>query len=127
MRAITLTALGASFPLLISARDCSKSTFQHVIPSNSTVTYITKVATNGTFTDAYANANATGLPEGCAVSIQVPTSANSSYHVAIYLPDQWNHRIMTTGNGGYAGFTNWRDLGVYSHYGFATLTTASKP
>ena len=113
-------------PLLAEAKDCSQAAFQKIIPSNSTFNYVTKVAAGGTFTDAYANANATGLPEGCAVSVRVPTPGTSSYNMAIYLPNKWNSRIMTTGNGGYAGFTNWQDLGIYSQYGFAALTTVSK-
>ncbi|THZ86515.1 tannase and feruloyl esterase [Aureobasidium pullulans] len=119
----TLGLAVLALPLLAEAKDCSQAAFQKIIPSNSTFNYVTKVAAGGTFTDAYANANATGLPEGCAVSVRVPTPGNSSYNMAIYLPNKWNSRIMTTGNGGYAGFTNWQDLGIYSQYGFAALTT----
>jgi feruloyl esterase len=121
----TLGLAVLALPLLAEAKDCSKAAFQKIIPSNSTFNYVTKVAEGGTFTDAYANANATGLPEGCAVSVNVPTPGNSSYNMAIYMPNKWNNRIITTGNGGYAGFTNWQDLGQYSHYGFSAITTVS--
>ena len=121
----TLGLAVLALPLLVEAKDCSQAAFQKIIPSNSTFNYVTKVAEGGSFTDAYANANATGLPEGCAVSVKVPTPGNSSYNMAIYMPNKWNSRIITTGNGGYGGFTNWQDLGVYSHYGFSAITTVS--
>jgi feruloyl esterase len=121
----TLGLVVLALPLLAEAKDCSQAAFQKIIPSNSTFNYVTKVAEGGTFTDAYANANATNLPEGCAVSVKVPTPGNSSYNMAIYMPNKWNSRIITTGNGGYAGFTNWQDLGQYSHYGFSAITTVS--
>lgn len=122
----TLGLAVLALPLLAEAsKDCSQATFQKIIPSNSTFNYVTKVAEGGTFTDAEANANATGLPEGCAVSVKIPTPGNSSYNMAIYMPNKWNSRIITTGNGGYGGFTNWQDLGQYSHYGFSAITTVS--
>lgn len=125
MPSLIVQLILCTLPLLTAAERCSQATFQNVFPSNATINYVTKVAANGTFTDAYANANATSLPEGCAVSVRVPSSSNSSYVMAIYLPEDWNSRIMTTGNGGYGGFTNWQDIAIYSHYGFATLTTVS--
>lgn len=122
----TLGLAVLALPLLAEAsKDCSQATFQKIIPSNSTFNYVTKVAEGGTFTDAEANANVTGLPEGCAVSVKVPTPGNSSYNMAIYMPNKWNSRIITTGNGGYGGFTNWQDLGQYSLYGFSAITTVS--
>jgi feruloyl esterase len=127
MRPQTLGLIASTVPFLVDAKECSQATFENVIPPNSTFNYVTKVAAGGSFGDAYASGNATGLPEGCAVGVRVPTPGDSSYNMAIYLPNKWNSRIMTTGNGGYAANTNWKDIGVYSQYGFATLTTVSIP
>ncbi|KAJ8128813.1 hypothetical protein O1611_g4822 [Lasiodiplodia mahajangana] len=68
--------------------------------------------------------NATNLPALCAVSINVRSSVNSSYNLGLFLPDQtWNSRLLATGNGGFGGGINWADMGRFSQYGFATLST----
>ncbi|KAJ1329635.1 feruloyl esterase [Microdochium nivale] len=68
--------------------------------------------------------NATNLPALCAVSVNVKSSATSAYNFGVFLPDNtWNDRIMTTGNGGLGGGINWPDMGRFSKYGFASVST----
>ncbi|PWY75126.1 feruloyl esterase B precursor [Aspergillus heteromorphus CBS 117.55] len=102
---------------------CSSSFFSSLIPSNATLNYVTHVPENGTFGDRWADTNATSLPEGCAVGVQVQSSNVSHYNIAMYLPSSWNTRFMATGNGGYGGFTAWHDMGRLAHYGFAVIST----
>ncbi|KAK5626020.1 hypothetical protein RRF57_001736 [Xylaria bambusicola] len=85
--------------------------------------------------------NATNLPELCAVKFNVKSSETTSYNWAVLFPDRetWNGRLMTTGNGGFGGGINvslitfvletvtdcWQypDMGEYTHYGFASVST----
>lgn len=54
--------------------------------------------------------NITGLPEMCAVKLEVQSSENSSYRFAIFLPTKWNQRMIATGNGGIGGGVNVSSL-----------------
>ncbi|KAH8882426.1 feruloyl esterase B precursor [Thozetella sp. PMI_491] len=122
-----LLALGALLRTTYAALDCTVETFASILPANVTVTSATVVAQNGSFgqgaSDLPFPANATGLPALCAVIVNVPSSCSSSFNFGIFLPDAWNGRFMTTGNGGYGGGIAWPDLGALSHYGFAAVST----
>ncbi|KAH7033639.1 feruloyl esterase B precursor [Microdochium trichocladiopsis] len=94
-----------------------------------TINFAEPVAEGGSFGGAGQGnipfpANATGLPALCAVSVNVKSSATSAYNFGLFLPDQtWNERFMTGGNGGFGGGINWPDMGRYSKYGFASMST----
>ena len=106
---------------------CTPATFQPLLPSGSSVLFTTSIPTNGTFVENSANAGSpvevTTLPALCAAKFTIPTSNCSTIDVALFLPDKWNQRLMAVGNGGFGGYINWPDLGQYSHYGFAGLST----
>ncbi|KAH8205562.1 hypothetical protein TruAng_000268 [Truncatella angustata] len=111
------------------AGNCTAATFNSVLPSNAVIERIDSVADGGAYGEGakdlgYPN-NVTGLPELCAIIINVTSSATSNYRFGIFLPvtDNWNGRILTVGNGGFLGGINWRDMGPGPHYGFATLST----
>jgi feruloyl esterase len=57
--------------------------------------------------DTFAPSTYTGLPALCAVSINVPSSANTSFNFGVFMPDGWNGRMITTGNGGFGGGITW--------------------
>jgi len=108
---------------------CATESFTGIIANitGARINYAASVAQNGSFGDAATNLafpfNATNLPALCAVSINVKSSANSSYNLGVFLPQVWNGRMMTTGNGGYGGGISWPDMGALSRYGFATVST----
>jgi len=106
---------------------CTPETFEPLLPPGSSVLFARSVAANGTFaenaTKSGEPAVVTGLPALCAAKFSVPTSNRSTIDVALFLPDQWNQRLMAVGNGGFGGYINWADLAQYSHYGFAGLST----
>ncbi|CAJ2507122.1 Uu.00g083080.m01.CDS01 [Anthostomella pinea] len=94
----------------------------------ATVNFVQAVPANGSFGQAATDIpfpwNATQLPALCAVGINVKSSENSSYNFGLFLPDTtWNERFLTTGNGGYGGGINWPNMGMFSQYGFATMST----
>ncbi|KAI1847160.1 hypothetical protein JX265_011836 [Neoarthrinium moseri] len=124
--------LGALQTLLavstVYAIDCTPESFSTIIESNpdATVNYAYAVPQNGSFgvPSLAFPTNATNLPALCAVGINVKSSANTSYNFGLFLPDTiWNERFLATGNGGYGGGINWPDMGIFSHYGFATMST----
>ncbi|KAK1718931.1 hypothetical protein BDP67DRAFT_486214 [Colletotrichum lupini] len=85
---------------------CSLESITEVLPPGVSINYVNFVAENGTFGDKAAVGNATALPQGCTVGVNLISSATSSYNFALYMPTNWNSRFMATGNGGFGGFTN---------------------
>lgn len=124
-RYLALSLLAAP---VVLALDCTTESIANVIASNeyATVNYVYAVAEGGSFgvpSLAFPD-NATNLPAVCAVGINVKSSDNSSYNFGLFLPETtWNERFLATGNGGYGGGINWPDMGIFSHYGFATMST----
>ncbi|KAI0798386.1 feruloyl esterase B precursor [Xylaria sp. FL0064] len=125
---------GTILKLLISVglvnAQCTTETFTAMLAdkAEATINFVQAVPQNGSFGQGSANLefpmNATRLPALCAVGINVKSSENSSYNFGLFLPDStWNQRFLTTGNGGYGGGINWPDMGTFSHYGFATMST----
>ncbi|CCM04314.1 uncharacterized protein FIBRA_06485 [Fibroporia radiculosa] len=66
------------------------------------------------------------LPGFCRVQLVITTNttANSSCNTEVWLPDEWNGRVLTVGNGGFAGGVNVADLGYLAiAQGFAGIST----
>ncbi|KAI1206865.1 tannase and feruloyl esterase [Annulohypoxylon truncatum] len=110
--------------------DCTTEAFAAILKdnSNATINLVQAIPQNGSFgqgaLDLPFPTNATKLPALCAVAINVKSSENSSYDFGLFLPDKtWNGRFLTTGNGGFGGGINWPDMGIFSQYGFATMST----
>ncbi|KAK6086263.1 tannase and feruloyl esterase [Seiridium cupressi] len=108
--------------------DCTTDFFSAAlaINENATVNYVYTVAEGESFgvPSLAFPSNATNLPALCAVGVNVKSSEDSSYNFGLFLPDStWNQRFLATGNGGYGGGINWPDMGMFSHYGFASMST----
>lgn len=76
--------------------------------ANATVTNHAFVAAGSTINlpggdPSCGQTNQTVIADLCRVSLQIPTSDKSGLVAEIWLPDQWNGRLVTTGNGGLAG------------------------
>ncbi|KAB5557853.1 feruloyl esterase B precursor [Coniochaeta sp. 2T2.1] len=127
----------ASIPFVVTALavpalalNCSECAISRVLASGTagaTVNYVKRVPLNGSFigspNDTFNPTTYSGLPSLCAVSINVPSSANTSFNFGLFMPDEWNGRIITTGNGGFGGGINWADMAAFSHYGMASMST----
>ncbi|TGJ88466.1 hypothetical protein E0Z10_g332 [Xylaria hypoxylon] len=127
-------AAWALFTASASSLRCSVAGFKSALetlelenPAATSVLYATTIAAGGSSFDPSPEypINATNLPELCTVKFNVKSSDNTSYNLAIFLPNhrKWNGRIMTTGNGGFGGGINYPDMGEYTHYGFASVST----
>ncbi|KAI1457471.1 tannase and feruloyl esterase [Annulohypoxylon moriforme] len=98
------------------------------LSKNATILSAVPVHTNGSYGDTEALQGlppmlATGLPQLCAVQVNVTSSGSSSYIFALFLPSEWNSRVLTVGGGGTGGYINYLDMAVGTHYGFATIST----
>jgi feruloyl esterase len=84
---------GASIPLPYMAKDCA----------------------------SYSSANAT--TDLCQVVLNVSTSATSTDRIEGWLPDNWNGRLLASGNGGTGGCIDYPNLQHGASFGFATFGT----
>ncbi|KAK8055418.1 feruloyl esterase-like protein [Apiospora rasikravindrae] len=65
------------------------------------------------------------LPGFCRVALNIQTSPDSSATAEVWLPerDEWNARLLTVGNGGFAGSINYADVAWGLGKGFAATST----
>jgi feruloyl esterase len=113
MRWASLTSYGALFGFVI-AHNCSPSAIQAALTSNATVNFAYPLKANATFQvpkgDTGYPTNPIGLPALCAVSVQVQSTGNTTFGFGLFLPDGWNGRFLSIGNGGFAGGINYVDM-----------------
>ncbi|KAI0076169.1 feruloyl esterase-like protein [Panus rudis PR-1116 ss-1] len=105
----------ASFKLPRSSVDATltKTTF---FPENATVD----------ITNPFSSINTNTLPAFCRVEVAITTNstANSTAHAELWLPESFNGRFLGFGNGGFGGGVNVADLGfVAVTQGFAGMST----
>ena len=67
------------------------------------------------------SANATS--DMCRVVMAVDTTATSSVHMEIWLPNKWNGRFLAVGNGGTGGCVDFTNLQYATEFGFAAVGT----
>lgn len=96
--------------------------------SNVTLSRATYYAANTTVnsTNLWQSIDVDNLPAFCRLELSITTNstADSSCVTEIWLPDSWNGRVLTVGNGGYAGGVSVADLGyVAVAQGFAGIST----
>lgn len=93
---------------------CSESAIQSMLPSNARVVSVERLSQGGTFEVPESNiaypVSPTGLRSNCAVHVNVTSSDSSAFGFGMFLPDEWNERSLSVGNGGFAGGVNWLDM-----------------
>ncbi|KAI0734161.1 feruloyl esterase-like protein [Fomitopsis betulina] len=84
--------------------------------TNATVTNTTYYpkGTRVKLSTSMSSLDAEDLQDFCRVELTVITNAiaNSAAHTEVWLPDSWNNRFLTFGNGGFAGGINVGELGL---------------
>jgi feruloyl esterase len=122
---ITLGAcLAASWPTPAERRQtssqCSVDYFTSISPAGARIERVQHVTT-GFFVET-GNLGyptfPTGLPELCAVIVN---NVTADYRFGMFLPDNWNARLLTIGSYSFLGGINWLDMGVGVKYGAVTL------
>ncbi|KAK8026688.1 hypothetical protein PG991_003744, partial [Apiospora marii] len=75
--------------------------------------------------DGFSTQTNNDLPGFCRVSLRIQTSLETSATAEVWLPapETWNARLLTVGNGGFAGSVNYADLAWGLRKGFATTST----
>lgn len=101
---------------------CTADYFNGIVPAGISVEKVQYV-TSGNFSEsgnlgypAYAG----GLSPLCAVIIK---SDSANYRFGMFLPDNWNSRLLVVGNYAFLGGINWLDMGAGTKYGMASLST----
>ncbi|KAJ5108254.1 tannase and feruloyl esterase [Penicillium angulare] len=112
-----LAAAGLAF-----AEKCNPSFFTPYLSSNASIVYARTFTSSDVFEGPLGNY--TGMPEYCALYLNVSSSAVSSYEFGLWLPtDTWNQRYMAYGNGGFTGQVAFGDMAPGVNYGFAVVST----
>lgn len=96
---------------------CSASVLKQYLPTGAVLENVTMVQNGGGFDEGMADLgypsppySPTGLPELCAVIVNVTSSPTSYYRFGIFMPTTWNDRYLVVGNGGFLGGINWYDM-----------------
>ncbi|KAG8166041.1 hypothetical protein KVR01_004593 [Diaporthe batatas] len=59
----------------------------------------------------------------CRVALQIATSGSSGIVAEVWLPENWNGRLVTTGNGGLGGCIDYSAIAYTANNGFASVGT----
>ncbi|GFN19996.1 feruloyl esterase B precursor [Aspergillus tubingensis] len=120
-------ALLAGAGLTNATLNCSIEAFQKIVPANASVVLAKRVAENGTFTPPAADTDfpnpAYQLPALCAVQIEMPTDANTTFNFGLFLPDTWKGRMVVSGNSAFSGGVNYAEMGAGVTYGAVAMST----
>lgn len=110
-QSITDTAESNNRVIQVPKSRCNAAFFNSILPRGATLEKATHVNQGDTFGEGAANLGypiqPTNLPALCAVIVSVTSSPTSYYRLGLMLPDDWNHRFLVVGNGGFAGGINW--------------------
>jgi feruloyl esterase len=107
-------------PLSVQAEEC-RDVARMALPDATDLT--AELITEGTFTPPYGAA-LTGLPAFCRVHGILRPTPDSVIRFEVWMPEKiWNHRLLATGNGGFAGSIAYGQMGDDVKRGFATAGT----
>jgi Tannase and feruloyl esterase len=64
------------------------------------------------------------LPSFCHITLESTPSADSAIQIEVWMPASgWNGRFQAQGNGGFAGYIDYRGMGIALGDGYATAAT----
>ncbi|KAH9948591.1 hypothetical protein B0H21DRAFT_733182 [Amylocystis lapponica] len=112
-RTVLLGFLVFSFATLAASSSCSSFALQNLtdVTLTGAIYYAANAIVN--LSNGYQTINADHLPAFCRVQLMIVTNttAKSYCNTEVWLPDDWNGRFLTFGNGGFAGGVAVADLG----------------
>ena len=94
---------------IASAQTCTSFKLQNADNAVVTGTSFYNAGQNVTIFNQFDGVSTTDLPAFCRVELVITTNstANSSAKTEVWLPQPWNGRLLTVGNGGFGGAGKW--------------------
>ncbi len=90
---------------------------------NTTIS-VAQAVTSGSFTPSGRRNAFTNLPPFCRVAGVIEPTSESHILFEVWLPlEDWNGKFAGVGNGGWAGFISFGDLGDQLRRGYASAST----
>lgn len=83
----------------------------------------TEAVDGGSFTPPGSTRPLRGLPAFCRVTVALKPSASSNINAEIWMPRNWNGKLVAVGNGGLAGTISYADMAPALAKGYATAST----
>lgn len=129
MLPLALLFSGSQASCLPSSSTCT-SFLGQTFSNGTAFVHIAESIINGSnFTGTSANADYNdpqlSVPQACRLGLTIQTTTNSSVEAEIWIPPaaEWNKRLLTVGNGGFAGAINYPDVVWGLRKGFASVST----
>ncbi|KAI1383401.1 tannase and feruloyl esterase-domain-containing protein [Hypoxylon trugodes] len=101
---------------------CTADYFNSIIPTGASIESVQHI-TSGSFSESgdigYPSI-ASGLPPLCAVIVKNETE---NFRFGLFLPDNWNSKLLVVGSYSFLGGINWLDMGPGAQFGMASLST----
>jgi feruloyl esterase len=117
MRNLLLLPLAGLLASVAHAVDCAS--LATIALPDTTITSAESVTT-GALTTPYGE-SLTKLPAFCRIAGVLHPSADSHILFEVWLPEKgWNHKLLGTGNGGFAGTIYYKQMAGYLARGYAT-------
>ncbi|GLB07432.1 hypothetical protein AtubIFM57258_002773 [Aspergillus tubingensis] len=112
------------------AFDCSADAIKSLLPEGSKVLYASHYDADDSFTPPLEHNSGAFrissyvLPRSaCVFQANLTLPGETEHSVGVVLPDDWNGRFLTAGNGGFSGSVSWGSIIDASWYGFAAVST----
>ncbi|KAH9948592.1 feruloyl esterase-like protein [Amylocystis lapponica] len=112
--------------VLASPTSCSSFALQNLTDVQLAGTIYYPANTSVNLTTGFQSIDVDNLPAFCRVQLVITTNATSGSFcdTEVWLPDEWNNRVLAFGNGGFSGGVAVGDLGhVAMNQGFAGVST----
>ncbi len=117
----TTTPTTPTTPTPVAAKACDPSTFAATALVDAKVLSATMVEANA-YKPAGSNSAIANLPAFCLVKAQATPTSDSLINFEVWVPrDNWNQKLVATGNGGYSPALSYGDMAYAMRQGYATL------
>ncbi|KAI0649165.1 feruloyl esterase-like protein [Trametes meyenii] len=125
---LALLGLAIGAGARVGSREACASFAPRPLAHGAALTGVTHYAAQSpvNISNVYSSIDVSNLPAFCRVELVITTNATagSTALTEVWLPDDWNGRVLTVGNGGLAGGVTVTELGhVAVPQGFAGIST----
>ncbi|KAF9893414.1 hypothetical protein FE257_011846, partial [Aspergillus nanangensis] len=102
---------------LVDALSCNKGSIKSLLPHGANVLYASHHPANATFTPpveyntgAFRQASYILPRSACIFQANLTLPGDTQHSIGVVLPDNWNGRFLTAGNGGFSGSVSWEAI-----------------